>query len=71
MNDNEYAFHEKGLLEDLTEPEQFWKVKGWGRFILAFGLIVMIIGSMIYIMGSMLKRIHFARARERRDGKWQ
>jgi hypothetical protein len=32
---------------------------------------MMIIGSMIYIMGSMLKRIHFARARERRDGKWQ
>jgi hypothetical protein len=70
-NDEANIQHEKSLLWDLTQPEQFWKVKGYGRFVLAIGLLIQMVGSMIYIAGAMLKRIHFARERDRRDGKWQ
>lgn len=61
---------DKSLLAELTEPEKFWKVKGYGRFVIASGVIIMNIGCFIYILGSMLKRINFAREERRRDGKW-
>lgn len=45
------------VLETLTEPKNHWKVKGWGRIILVYGLLHVGLAVLVYGIGLLLKRI--------------
>ena len=46
------------LLDRFIEPEQYWRIKGYGRLLLLAGIFV-------YGIGLLLKRIHAEREQAR------